>query len=290
MFEGFTQRRIPANGININVRTKGDGPPLLLLHGYPQSHVMWHRVAGPLAERFTVVCADLRGYGDSDKPAGGGDHMAYAKRTMAQDMVEVMASLGFARFSVAGHDRGGRVAYRMAFDHPEVVTKVATLDIVPTHSQFRRMDWRGSLGGYHWYFLAQPEPLPERLIGFDPVFYLHNSLKRWAAPEFTFDAAAMAEYERCYSDPATVHASCEDYRAGATVDFAIDDADYGKRKIQPPLLALWGDRGGNQRATFIETWQEWAEDVRGAGIPSGHFIPEEAPEATVKALAEFLAE
>jgi haloacetate dehalogenase len=287
MFEGFTQHRVPANGIEVNLRMKGDGPPLLLLHGFPQSHVMWHRVAPALAEHFTVVCADLRGYGDSSKPPGGGDHMAYSKRTMALDMVEAMRALGFEQWSLAGHDRGGRVSYRMAFDHPERITRLATLDIIPTHAQWRRLDWRASMGSYHWYFLAQPAPMPERLIGSDPVFYLHHLLPKWAASGFGFDPAAMAEYERCYSDPGTIHGSCEDYRAGATVDVAIDEADYGKRKITCPMLAIWGQREGGPDRGFVETWREWAEDVRGLGITSGHFLPEEAPGPTLAALLDF---
>ena len=287
MFEGFTQRRVATSGTEINLVMKGGGPPLLLIHGFPQSHVMWHEIAGPLAERFTVVCADLRGYGDSGKPAGGGDYAAYSKRVMAQDMVEVMKALGFERFFAAGHDRGGRVAYRMALDHPDVVTKLATLDIVPTHAQWRSLDWRRSMGAYHWYFLAQPEPMPERLIGSDPVFYLHHLLPKWSATGFSFAPEAMAEYERCYSDPGTIHGSCEDYRAGATIDFAIDDADYGKRKIACPMLAIQGDRGRGLDPAFLATWKEWADDVRAIGIASGHFLPEEAPGPTLAALLEF---
>jgi haloacetate dehalogenase len=290
MFEGFEARDIPTSETTIHIRIKGNGPPLLLLHGYPQNHAMWHAVAPVLAERFTVVCADLRGYGDSGKPEPGPGIVNYTKRAMARDMVEVMGRLGFPQFGVAGHDRGGRVSYRMALDHPGAVTKLATLDIVPTYVQWQTMATRqGGLGGYHWYFLAQPAPLPERLIGADPIYYLHNCLARWAAPDFTFDPAAMAEYERCFAKPEVVHGSCNCYRAGATLDVDIDAADYGKKKIACPMLALWGDRTG-RRPGLIPTWQEWADDVRGEALPCGHFLPEEAPAETTRALLAFFSE
>ncbi len=289
MFEGFEERRVPANGIAINAAIGGSGPPLLLLHGYPQSHVMWHAVAPGLAEHFVVVAADLRGYGDSDKPAGGGDHSAYAKRTMAQDMIELMAGLGHERFSVAGHDRGGRVAYRLALDDPERVVKLATLDIVPTYDQWEQLTWRGGIGSFHWSFLAQPEPLPERLIESDPDLWLDGRMASWVAPGFTFDEEAMATYRRHFHDPATIHASCEDYRAGATIDYEIDEADRGHRKIAAPVLALWGDHGGRRKGV-LETWREWADDVRGQAVPCGHFLPEEAPRETLQALLEFFTE
>lgn len=290
MFEGFTQRRIPTAGAEINVRFAGDGPPVLLLHGYPQTHAMWHAVApGLVAAGFTVVCADLPGYGDSSKPPSTADHEPYSKRAMARDLVAAMGELGFERFAVAGHDRGGRVAYRMAFDHPERMTKLVTLDIVPTLAQWKSLDFRGAMGGYHWYFLAQPAPLPETLIGGDPIFYLHNNLARWAAPGFVYDTAALAEYERAFANPETVRASCEDYRAGATIDIAIDEADYGKRKIACPMLAIWGERAGSPPRNLLEVWKEWAADVRGLPIVSGHFLAEEAPGPTLAAMTEFLA-
>ncbi len=288
MFEGFSLRRITTSGAEINFRAGGSGPPLLLLHGYPQTHAMWHAVAPALAADFTVVCPDLRGYGDSSKPASS-HGSAYTKRLMAQDMVEVMASLGFDRFAVAGHDRGARVTYRMALDHPDVVTKLATLDVVPTYIQWQKLESRrAAIGGYHWFFLAQPEPLPERLIAGDPLFYLHNCLARWAAPGFFFAPEAMAEYERCFADPAVVHGSCECYRAGATLDVEIDAADYGQRKISAPMLAIWGEgRAPGSRNDVLDVWKEWAEDVRGLALPCGHFIPEEAPGATIAALRSF---
>jgi haloacetate dehalogenase len=291
MFEGFETRRIATSETEIHLRIGGDGPPVLLLHGYPQTHAMWHAVAPGLASRFTVVAADLRGYGDSAKPPAGDGYAAYSKRQMARDMVEVMAALGFDRFSVAGHDRGGRVAYRMAFDHPAAVNRVATLDIVPTHAQWSAMDRGAALAGYHWLLLAQPAPLPERLIGGAPLFYLHDCLRRWAAPGFTFAPEAMAEYERAFSNPETVRATCDCYRAGAHIDFRIDGDDYGVRKIICPLLTLWGNGGvGRRRAGIVETWREWADDVRGLGIDCGHFLPEEAPGPVLAALLEFFGE
>ena len=292
MFPGFTQHRISTSGAEINLRRGGEGPPVLLLHGYPQTHVCWHRVAPILARRFTVVCPDLRGYGDSSKPPTAPDHAPYSKRTMAQDMVEIMAQLGFSRFAVVGHDRGGRVSYRMALDHSHVVTKLATLDIVPTYTTWVRMQMARGLSTYHWFFLAQPDWLPERLIGGDPAYYLKEKLRRWSRNADAFPPDIVAEYVRCFSDPATIHATCEDYRAGATIDFQIDKADYGKRKIACPMLALWGERGfgkGNDdSADPLADWREWADDVRGQPIRGGHFLPEEAPEETLKALEAFL--
>lgn len=291
MFEGFDSRDITTSETVIRVRSAGNGPAVLLLHGYPQTHACWHAVAPVLAERFTVVVADLRGYGDSAKPVTTPDHSAYSKRQMGIDMVEMMAELGHHRFAVAGHDRGARVAYRMAFDHPGKVSRVAVLDIVPTHATWEAMRWKGAIGSYHWQFLAQPNGLPERLIGNEPEFYLRETLRRWAAPGFEFDDAAMAEYIRCFSDPATIHAACEDYRAGASIDHAIDAEDYGNRKIQQPLLSLWGDRGGARNDdSFLHTWREWAADVRGGPIPGGHFLPEEAPVDTARMLYQFFLE
>jgi haloacetate dehalogenase len=292
IFPGFQQHRSKTKGAEINLRRGGEGPPVLLLHGYPQTHVCWHRVAPILARRFTVVCPDLRGYGDSSKPPTAPDHAPYSKRTMAQDMVEIMAQLGFSRFAVVGHDRGGRVSYRMALDHSHVVTKLATLDIVPTYTTWMRMQMARGLSTYHWFFLAQPDGLPERLIGGDPAYYLKEKLRRWSRNADAFPPDIVAEYVRCFSDPATIHATCEDYRAGATIDFQIDKADYGKRKIACPMLALWGERGfgkGNDdSADPLADWREWADDVRGQPIRGGHFLPEEAPEETLKALEAFL--
>lgn len=289
MFSGFSQHRANAKGVEINFRRGGNGPPLLLLHGYPQTHAMWHAVAPHLAQRHTVIAADLRGYGDSAKPAGDASHMTYSKRTMAKDMVDLMASLGWSRFSVAGHDRGGRVAYRMALDHPAVVAKLAVLDIVTTHTMWMSMNKATASGIYHWLFLSQPDGLPERMIGHDPEWYLRETLRRWTAPGFTFAPEAMAEYVRCFRDPAAIHAACEDYRAGATVDFEHDSADVGQHKIACPVLALWGQTGIARRTGgVLGAWESWADDVRGQGIDCGHFLAEEAPDETAKALEGFL--
>jgi len=236
---GFAYSRVPGEGAVVNVARAGSGPPLLLIHGYPQTHMMWHRVAPLLAERFTVVATDLRGYGDSDKPPGDPEHEAYSKRAMARDQVRVMQALGFERFLVAGHDRGARVAHRMALDHPEAVLRVALLDIVPTAHLFATVDQAIARSYYHWFFLSQPADLPERLIGADPVFYLRWTVRSWCGPGRSLAPEAMAEYERCFADPAAVAASCEDYRAGASIDLRHDEEDRGRR-VACPLLAVWG--------------------------------------------------
>lgn len=290
MFEGFQQRRIATRGTEIATRLMGQGPPLLLLHGYPQTSAIWHRMAPALAERFTVVCPDLRGYGDSGKPASDTTHAPYAKRAMAQDMVEVMASLGFDRFMLAGHDRGGRVAHRLCLDHPQRVTRAAVLDIVPTRTVFRATDQALATGYYHWFFLIQPEPLPERMIGADPLFYLHRKLAQWSAAKNLgwLSPPALAEYERCFADPATIHASCEDYRAAATIDLEHDETDL-ERKIACPLLVLWGAEGlMHRRFDVLGTWREkCAGPVEGRALPCGHFLPEEQPDATGAELMRF---
>jgi haloacetate dehalogenase len=288
MFEGFATRDIPANGITIHTRMGGDGPPLLLLHGYPQTGAMWHAVAPGLARSYTVVVPDLRGYGASGKPPAGDGHANYSKRTMARDMVEVMAALGFDTFAVAGHDRGGRVAYRMAIDHPSAVRRLAVLDIVPTWEMWESWGRAAGLAGYHWTFLAQPGGLPERLIGADPRYFLHECLQRWAGKGFAFHPEAMAEYEAAFASPETVRATCDDYRAGATIDVEIDAEDARKRRITSPVLVLWGEAGvGRRRDGIIETWKAWAADVRGLPIQCGHFLPEEAPGPVLAALGEF---
>lgn len=293
MFEGFEVGRIAANGTDINFRTAGDGPPLLLIHGYPQTHVMWHKIAPALAECFTVVCPDVRGYGDSGKPASGVDtgHQAYCKSEQAQDLVDVMASLGHDKFYVAGHDRGARVSYRLALDHPTRVLKLAVLDIVPTVEQYERMKVGGAQASFHWYFLAQPAPLPERLIGNDPEFFLRHVTASWTKIADCFDDAAMAEYIRCFSDPATIYATCEDYRAGYAIDRKLDAADRAAgRKITCPVLALWGDRGQPEKpVSVLDIWKAWATDVTGHGVPGGHFLPEESPNETLAALRSFFS-
>ncbi len=288
MFEGFEQRRLAVSETEINLRIGGGGPPLLLLHGYPQTHVMWHKVAPRLAERFTVVCTDLRGYGDSGKPASGPDHAGYSKRAMARDQVEVMSALGFERFSVVGHDRGARVTHRLLLDHGGRVDKAAVLDIAPTLDMYERTDWAFAEAYYHWFFLIQPYDFPERLLGADPDYYVEAKIGKWSKTEGCFSAAALAEYKRCFRDPATIHATCEDYRAAAGIDLAHDRADLA-RKVAPPLLVLWGQRGVIERCyDVLELWSARAEQVSGRALPCGHFLAEEAPEETLAALEEFL--
>ena len=283
MFEGFQTERVDVGGVEILARTAGSGPPLLLLHGNPQTHAMWHLVAPRLAEEFTVVATDLRGYGDSSKPLSDEEHEPYSKRAMAEDQIGVMKHLGFDTFAVCGHDRGGRVGYRMALDHPGAVTKLAVLDIVPTWEAFSRADMSFGMGYWHWFFLAQPHDLPERLLAADP----EKALFRNGVEAFTPET--LGEYVRCLRDPETIHAICEDYRAAATVDFAHDAEDRERgEKISCPLLVLWGDRGNLEEwYDTLEVWRAWAEDVRGRGLPSGHYIPEEAPEETLEELRRF---
>jgi haloacetate dehalogenase len=284
LFPGFAVRDIPTRGACIHARVGGRGPPLLLLHGYPQTHAIWHRVAPRLSERFTVVAADLRGYGDSQKPDGGPDHAGYSKRAMAQDQVEAMEALGFGAFHLVGHDRGGRVAHRLALDHPERVLSLAVLDIAPTRHMYEGTTFEFALAYYHWYFLVQPAPLPERLIGADPAFFLTQKLARGAAGLAPFAPAPMAEYLRCF-DAAAIHASCEDYRAAASIDLDHDREDEARR-IAAPLLALWGRRGVVHRCfDVLAAWRERAASVRGGALECGHYIAEEAPDAL---LAELL--
>ena len=295
LFAGFEARQLPTSRGVVHAVVGGSGPPLLLLHGYPQSHLMWHAAAPLLAERHTVVAADLAGYGASFRPAPAQDHAPHSKRAMALDQVEAMAALGFERFAVAGHDRGGRVAYRMALDHPEKVQRLAVLDIVPTGEVWRRADRDFALGYWHWAFLAQPAPLPERLIGGDPQAYfdLHvgAGMGLGAAPG-RYPAAVLDAYRRAFDDPGAVEAMCEDYRAGASVDAASDDADReAGRTIACPVLVLWGGRGGLPRfyRDVLEVWRPWAPDVRGQALDASHFLPEDRPQETAEALLGFLA-
>jgi haloacetate dehalogenase len=290
MYEGFARRNIPTSETVIHAVIGGSGPPLLLLHGYPQTYAMWHKVAPGLAERFTVVASDLRGYGDSGKPRSDPKHLAYSKRKTAADQVEVMRSLGYERFFVAGHDRGGRVAHRMTLDHPDAVMKLAVLDIVPTHKIFATVDKEVATGYYHWFFLIQKGGLPETLIGHDPDWYLRAKLRQWSADSSAFTPEALAEYTRCFRDPAMIHASCEDYRAAASIDLAHDEHDM-TTKIACPILVLWGEKGlMHRRYDVLATWRERAIDVRGQTLPCGHFLPEEEPEKTLILLAEFFGE
>jgi haloacetate dehalogenase len=297
MFElfprGFRVERRPANGIVLNVcydATPAPArPPLLLLHGFPQTHAIWHKVAERLRQSFSLVMPDLRGYGDSDKPEGLPDHSSYSKRTMALDVLTLMRELGHEQFFVCGHDRGGRVAHRLALDHPQTVRKLALLDISPTAAMYERTTMEFARAYYHWFFLIQPAPLPETLIGAAPSFYLRAKLGGWGSEGLTpFDARALAEYERCFALPGAVHAMCEDYRAAATIDLTHDRAD-APRLIDCRAHVVWGERGVVHRLfTPIEDWQaRCSYEVTGRAIPAGHYIPEEAPDTLCDELESF---
>ena len=287
MFEGFERRRIVTDGAEINLVTGGSGPALLLLHGYPQTHVIWHKVAPGLAAHFTVVAADLRGYGDSSRPETVDDHATYSKRVMAQDMADVMTALGHERFFVAGHDRGGRVAHRLALDHGPRVEKLCVLDIAPTREMYRDTDDAFARAYWHWFFLIQPAPFPELLIGSDPAVYLKKKCGSGSAGLSPFTDAAWAEYLRCFSDPAVIHASCEDYRAAATIDIRHDDED-DERKLTCPLLVLWGGTGVIERCFDpLALWNERAGDVQGHAIDAGHYLAEEVPEQVEEEFRRF---
>jgi haloacetate dehalogenase len=291
LFSGFAEHRIDAPAGKIYARSGGSGPPLLLLHGFPQTHVEWHRIAPGLAERFTVVAMDSRGYGQSSAPPSHKGE-AYAKREMARDAIAVMAALGFPRFRLVGHDRGARVVYRLALDHPASVDKLALIDIVPTAEMWRSMDAASAMNVYHWLMLAQREPMPETLLSGAPIRWLEHTLASWTATNSldAFDPDALAAYRLAFDDPAHIHAFCEDYRAGATIDRAFDEADaLAGRKIVAPLLALWGAHGIPAKGKSpLEVWRQWATDVSGEAVEGGHFLPEENPERTLAALLGFL--
>jgi len=290
VFAGFKLHRVDTGEATIRARIGGSGPPLLLLHGNPQTHLMWHKIAPQLAEHFTVVAADLRGYGESSKPETSPDHEPYSKRAMGRDQVALMRQFGFETFSVAGHDRGGRCAYRMALDHPERVEKLAVLDIIPTWEHYRRTDLTFAMGYWHWFFLPQPFPIPEKMIGGDPDWYFGRNWPGSSEPPAFFDPEALADYVRAFRDPRTVHAICEDYRAGATYDSRLDEADFGSRKIVCPLLVLWAADGILPKLyDTLEVWRGWADDVSGSAIPGGPYLAEESPEETLKALLAFFA-
>ena len=270
-----TQTVTTSDGVDIHLRHAGSGPPLLLLHGYPQTHAIWHEVAPRLARDFHVVCPDLRGYGDSSKPASVSDHANYSKRAMARDMMEVMQHLGYRRFSVAGHDRGARVVHRLARDYPEAILRACVMDILPTLYHFDRVDQHFAAGYYHWFFLIQPGGLPEQMIGNDPVYYLKEKLRRWGAPGAQFSPDAVAEYIRCFKDPETIRASCEDYRAAATIDLEHDRADADK-PVTCPLLVLWGERGFvGRNYDVLSIWRDHGDRIEGRALDCGHFLPEE---------------
>ena len=293
-FAGFETRTHRVGGVDIFARTGGrpDGPPLLLLHGFPQTHAMWHRVAMPLAEHFRLVLPDLRGYGDSSKPPGDPDHANYSKRALAQDMAALMSQLGHQRFAVVGHDRGGRVAHRLALDHAERVSRLCVIDIAPTLDMYEATDMAFASAYYHWFYLIQPAPLPERMIGGDPHFYLHWTLGGWGAAGLNhIEPQALAEYERCFCRPEAIHAACEDYRAAAGIDLEHDRASRAAgHRIACDTLVLWAARGVVQRLFKpVELWQaQCARKVSAAVLAGGHFLPEELPAETASALLAHL--
>ncbi len=290
LFPGFERGFFDASGARIHYLRAGKGEPLLLLHGYPQSLACWHRIAPALAQRHTVICADLRGYGDSSKPQGLADHSNYSKRAMAQDMAELMSGLGFDRFHLVGHDRGGRVSHRLAADHATRVHTLTVLDISPTLRMFERTDMEFARAYYHWFFMLQPPPLPEQMLQGQVPFNILGRVGR-AEPDLSaFDARAVQEYVRCFADPAAVHGSCEDYRAAGSIDLEHDRTDRAAgRKLVMPVLALWGAPGVVGRMfDCLADWRAVADDVRGEALPCGHFIPEEAPQQSLELIARFV--
>ncbi|MCX2865496.1 alpha/beta hydrolase [Paucibacter sp. PLA-PC-4] len=293
LFPGFESRLITVeDGVQIHARLGGEGPALLLLHGHPQTHAIWHKAAPVLAQHFTLVLADLRGYGDSSKPSGAADHANYSKRVMARDMLTLMRALGHERFAVLAHDRGARVAHRLAADHGEQVQRLVLLDIAPTLAMYEQTNEAFARAYWHWFFLIQPAPLPERLITADPAAYLRDVMGSRSAGMTPFDPRALAEYTRCLGLPGTAHGLCEDYRAAAGIDLAHDrtDRDAGRR-LNMPLLALWGAQGVVQRCFQpLQEWRRVAEHVDGEALPCGHYIPEEAPHALLARALPFLLE
>jgi len=295
MFTGFDSELIAIRETSIFVRRGGAGPPVLLLHGFPETHLMWRDIAPILGRDFTVVCADLRGYGRSSCPPSDRSHSPYAKRAMAWDMVRVMEKLGYDRFSVAGHDRGGRVAYRMALDHPHSVVRLAVLDVVPIATAWDRADARLALAFWPWILLAQPEPLPERLLAAAPDAVIDDALDQWGSAADVFSSAVKAAYVEALNDAAHVHAICEEYRAAATIDREHDKADRdGGNRIMCPILTLWSSTGGlnawyADEGGPLALWRKWADDVSGRSVDGGHFFPEERPEETANELRNFFA-
>lgn len=293
LLEGFTRREIRTTGAAIVTLTGGSGPPLLLMHGNPFNHLSWHAVAPVLAQEFTVVLTDLRGYGDSSKPPGGPEHVNYSFRAMAEDQLEVMAALGFERFAAAGHDRGARVLHRMCLDHPERVTRAAFLDILPQHHLLNNLNLRFAVFSYHWFFMVQPFDFPERLMGADPEYFIRRKLAKTPQGLSFFHPEALAEYIRCIKNTATIHAMCEDYRATIGVDLAMDTADRAAgRQVECPVLLLWGATGGvGRHHKPMEVWPGYARDIRrGAALPCGHYLSEEAPAETAAELRAFFTE
>ncbi|MEK9784967.1 MAG: alpha/beta hydrolase [Gammaproteobacteria bacterium] len=288
LFE-FRAERIKTSGAELFIRHRGEGKPLVLLHGFPQTGAMWHRVAPALSERYRVICPDLRGYGRSDKPLSNDSHSPYSKQAMARDVVEIMRALGHERFMVAGHDRGARVAHRLALDYPESIERLCVMDIVPTLHMFDHTDQSFATGYYHWFFLIQGNGLPERMIGADPDYYLRSKLAQWSAPEAIFAPEALEEYLACFRQPETIHATCEDYRAAASIDLVHDRRDRHKR-VTAPLLALWGNKGFVHRTyDVVNVWRDYANDVSGEALPCGHFLAEESPSEVLRSLSAFLS-
>ena len=290
MLNYFKQQTITTSKAKINTFISGSGTPLLLLHGYPQNYYMWHKICDRLSQSFTVIMTDLRGYGDSSKPPVTSDSRHYAKKVMAQDQVEVMSSLGYDKFYLVGHDRGARVAHRLILDYPQQVQKLALLDIVPTYQLYKTTDREFATAYYHWFFLIQPHPFPETLINSNPQYFLRNCLQSWSKTEGAFTEKAFNEYLRCFSNPETVNSTCEDYRASAGIDLIHYKEDI-EQKITCPLLVLWGDKGIiGKKYDVIASWQNRAINVIGKGINCGHFLPEEAPEETYRALRDFFGD
>lgn len=292
MFAGFHKQERQVNGSHISYRLGGTGPGLLLLHGHPQTHVIWHKIATQLAEHFTVVAADLRGYGDSGRPPVDAEHSSYSKREMALDNVELMRSLGFEQFSVLAHDRGARVAHRLALDHPQAVRRMVLLDIAPTLSMYAQTNEAFARAYWHWFFLIRPAPLPERLIEADPELYLRSVMGSRSAGLKPFTDEAFAEYLRCLRLPGTAQGICEDYRASAGIDLEQDEADKtAGHHLTLPLLVLWGADGTVGRCFDpLHEWRQVASDVRGRALPAGHYLAEEVPELVLEAVLNFFAD
>ena len=287
---GFEYRQADVEGVMVNHAVAGSGPPLLLLHGYPENHLMWRHVAPALAEDHTVVVADLRGYGDSGKPAPDDAGLVYSKRSMARDQIGLMRQLGFGRFALVGHDRGARVAHRLVLDHPGAVTRLAVLDIVPTRHVFGNVTRAMATAYYHWFFLATPNRIAEHLIAADPGFWVRSLIGPLLGPGASIDPLVLEDYIRCFADPATIVGSCADYRAAATTDLVHDEETFAAgQRIGCPVLALWGTQAFVGRGYEpLGVWQQYAPDVRGAALPTGHFLPEEAPGLVIAALRDFL--
>jgi haloacetate dehalogenase len=290
LLSDFEYRRVDVAGVTVNCAIKGSGEPVLLLHGYPENHLMWHHVAPALAEDHTVVVADLRGYGDSDKPAPDAAGEVYSKRSMARDQVGLMRQLGFDRFQLVGHDRGARVSHRLALDHPEAVSRLAVLDIVPTRHVLHNVTRTMATAYYHWFFLPTGNGVPEHLIGADPGFWIRSIVGPLLGRGASIDKTVMGDYIRCFSDPRTIAGSCADYRSAASTDLVHDDETFAAgQRIGCPVLVLWGAQGFVGREYEpLAVWRDYAADVRGAALPAGHFLPEEAPALVIAALRDFL--